>query len=68
MRISLVWIVCDHLFILENHHNINNFLYTWMDFAWDLFLMTNHFCEQMSRRLIGISYGFGGNTMMLIMN
>lgn len=36
-----------------------------MDHARDLFLMINHFREQMPRPLVGIGHSFGGNIMFV---
>ncbi|KAE8377720.1 Alpha/Beta hydrolase protein [Aspergillus bertholletiae] len=37
--------------------------YSWMDSARDLFLMINHFRDQMPRPLVGIGHSFGGNIL-----
>ncbi|OJJ67267.1 hypothetical protein ASPBRDRAFT_136499 [Aspergillus brasiliensis CBS 101740] len=34
---------------------------SWMDHARDLFLMINHFREQMPRPIVGVGHSFGGN-------
>ncbi|RAH79465.1 hypothetical protein BO86DRAFT_449688 [Aspergillus japonicus CBS 114.51] len=36
---------------------------SWMDHSRDLFLMINHFREQMPRPIVGVGHSFGGNIM-----
>lgn len=38
---------------------------SWMDHSRDLFLMINHFRDQMPRPIVGLGHSFGGNVMFV---